>query len=89
MFDVYNPQQVYVIQGRFRGRVIPMAFGLMKRRRKPAYRALFEVIDAKHRDLTGQELSPTVIVTDFEVILRFPVKNIVAKKSRDERFSIC
>jgi hypothetical protein len=45
-----------------------MAFGLMKRRRKPAYRALFDVIDAKHRDLTGRELAPTVIVTDFEVI---------------------
>jgi hypothetical protein len=66
---------VYVIQGRFRGRVIPMAFGLMKRRRKPCYRALLDAIDAKHLELTGRELAPTYIVTDFEVptrILDFP-----------------
>jgi hypothetical protein len=44
-----------------------MAFGLMKRRRKPCYRALLDAIDAKHLELTGRELAPTYIVTDFEV----------------------
>jgi hypothetical protein len=66
MFIFY--MQLYVIQGRFRGRVIAMAFALMTRRRKPAYRAVLEALNTKHRELTGRDLAPDVIVTDFEVI---------------------
>jgi hypothetical protein len=61
--------QLYVIQGRFHGRVIPMAFALMERRRKASYRAVFQAVNNKHIDLTGRPLAPAVIVTDFEVLL--------------------
>jgi hypothetical protein len=44
-----------------------MAFALMDRRRKTAYRAVFEALNNKHLALTGRPLRPNVIVTDFEV----------------------
>jgi hypothetical protein len=44
-----------------------MAFALMTRRRKSAYRSVLEALDRKHLQLTGRALSPTKIVTDFEV----------------------
>jgi hypothetical protein len=56
-------------QGRYRGRVIPLAFALMTRRRKAAYRAVLEALDQKHIALSGRALSPTFIITDFEVRL--------------------
>ena len=34
--------QLYVIQGRYRGRIIPVAFALMKNRRAPCYKRLSE-----------------------------------------------
>jgi hypothetical protein len=46
---------------------MPMAFALMTRRRKSAYRAVLDSLDRKHVELTGRPLSPTTIVTDFEV----------------------
>lgn len=55
------------IQGRYLGRVIPMAFALMTRRRKSAYRTVLDALDRKHVELTGRGLSPVTIVTDFEV----------------------
>jgi hypothetical protein len=59
--------QLYVIQGRYRGRIIPVAFGLMKNRRAPCYKKVWETLRDKVQNLTGQVLSPSKIVTDYEV----------------------
>jgi hypothetical protein len=52
-----------------------MAFALMNRRRKSAYKAVFRALDEKHVELTGRGLSPVKIVTDFEV--RYTSANVL------------
>jgi hypothetical protein len=64
----YEHFQLYVIQGRYRGRTIALGFALMKRRRRTCYRALFRALSAHYQVLTGAALSPRLVVTDFEVI---------------------
>jgi hypothetical protein len=39
----------------------------MKRRRRACYRQFFEALAARYEALTGQALTPRLIVTDFEV----------------------
>jgi hypothetical protein len=64
----YQHFQLYVIQGKYRGRTIALAFALMKRRRRNCYRHLFRALAAHYQTLTGAALSPRLVVTDFEVI---------------------
>ncbi len=59
--------QLYVIQGKFRGRTIALGFALMKRRRRACYQQMFRTLAARYEALTGAALAPRLIVTDFEV----------------------
>jgi hypothetical protein len=61
--------QVYVIQGRYRGRIVALGFALMKRRRRANYRDMFAALAMKCLAVTGRNLAPTTIVTDFEVTI--------------------
>jgi len=61
--------QIYVIQGRYRGRIIPLAFALMKTRRAGCYKRVWEVLAEKTLAVTTKVLAPRKIVTDFEVKL--------------------
>jgi hypothetical protein len=64
-----------VIQGKYRGRTIALGFALMKRRRRPSYRELFNSLAAHYRTITGAVLAPRLIVTDYEVNLS--VKKVI------------
>ena len=82
--------QLYVIQGRYRGRIIPVAFALMKNRRAPCYKLVWETLRDKVQNLTGRVLSPSKIVTDYEVSKRnynepnvFYYQRIRMKKTKD------
>jgi hypothetical protein len=59
--------QLYVIQGKYRGRTIALGFALMKRRRRNCYRHLFRALANHYQALTGAALAPRLVVTDFEV----------------------
>lgn len=59
--------QLYVIQGKYRGRTIALGFALMKRRRRNCYRHLFRALAAHYQALTGAAMAPRLVVTDFEV----------------------
>jgi hypothetical protein len=61
--------QLYVIQGKIRGRTVALGFSLMKRRRRACYRQLFGALAARYEALTGAALVPRLIVTDFEASL--------------------
>jgi hypothetical protein len=61
--------QIYVIQGRYRGRIIPLAFALMKTRRAGCYKRVWEVLAEQTLAVTTKVLAPRKIVTDFEVKL--------------------
>ncbi len=65
--QIKNIFQLYVIQGRYRGRILPLGFALMKRKRKRCYTILFNAIADRFRILTGRILAPRLTVTDFEV----------------------
>jgi hypothetical protein len=39
----------------------------MKRRRRGSYAAMFQTLSARHLALTGEALTPRLVVTDFEV----------------------
>jgi hypothetical protein len=60
--------QLYVIQGRYRGRILPLGFALMKRKRRAAYRAVFQALTDRFRLLTGAVLAPRLTITDFEAL---------------------
>jgi hypothetical protein len=65
--------QLYVIQGRYRGRIVTLGFAIMKRRRRASYVLLFEALAARYLALTGRALSPRLVVTDYEVKLAFEI----------------
>jgi hypothetical protein len=56
-----------VIQGRYRDRIVTLGFALMKRRRRGCYAAVFQALSARYLALTGGDLTPRLVVTDFEV----------------------
>jgi hypothetical protein len=44
-----------------------VAFALMKNRRAPCYKKVWETLSEKVLNVTGRVLSPSKIVTDYEV----------------------
>ena len=40
----------------------------MKRKKRANYRQLFEILSARYLALTGVDLAPRLVVTDYEVI---------------------
>jgi hypothetical protein len=62
-----NNFQLYVIQGRYRDRVIALGFALMKRKKRANYRQLFNILSDRYENLTGVPLAPRLVITDYEV----------------------
>lgn len=62
-----NYFQLYVIQGRYRDRVIALGFALMKRKKRANYRQLFNILSDRYENLTGVPLAPRLVITDYEV----------------------
>ncbi|CAH1242502.1 Hypp6779 [Branchiostoma lanceolatum] len=56
-----------VIHGLYHGRVIPFVMALMTSKTVGAYRQVLQHIKEKEREETGHDLSPEMIVSDFEV----------------------
>jgi hypothetical protein len=64
--------------GRYKGRIVPLGFALMKRKRRASYRAVFAALADRYLVLTGQVLAPRLIITDYEVGYRnYSIKNFV------------
>ena len=58
--------QLLTVHGFYRDRVIPLVFVLMHDRQIGTYRQVFSHIKRKFNRLTGNQLQPTNIITDFE-----------------------
>ena len=62
-------EQLLVIHGRYINRVVPFVFALMEGREIGQYRQIFSHLKRRYHRLTGNILTPTRIITDFEAAL--------------------